>query len=86
MSRPSKSDEGRLEGLEGVSALHDQIQTSVGILTVRLRQIQRRAPQMTEWIRLADEELTRLADSCDDAQELLAAVLAADQEVRSRGG
>jgi len=86
MSRPSKEGEQRLQGLEGVSALQDQIQTSVGIITVRLRQIQRRAPEVSEWIRLADEELARLADSCDDAQELLAAVLAADQDVRSRGG
>jgi len=86
MSRPSKEDEQRLEGLEGVSALQDAVQTSAGVLAVRLRQIQRRAPEVTEWIRLADEELARLVDSCDDAQELLAGVLAADQAVRSRGG
>ena len=86
MSRLSKMESERLEGLEGVSALHDNIQTSVGILTVRLRQIQRRAPEVTEWIRLADKELARLADSCDDAQVLLAAVLAADQELRSQQG
>jgi len=86
MSRPSKSDEQRLAGLEGVSALHDQIQTSAGLLAVRLRQIQRRAPDATEKLALADQELARLVDSCDDAQELLAGVLAADQKVRSRGG
>ena len=86
MSRPSKEDEQRLEGLEGVSALQDAVQTSAGVLAVRLRQIQRRAPEVTEWIRLADEELARLVDSCDDAQELLAGVLAADQAVRSGGG
>ena len=86
MSRPSKTDEKKLEGLEGVSALHDKIQTSAGILAVRLRQIQRRAPDATEKLELADEELAQLVDACDDAQELLAGVLAADQETRSRGG
>ena len=86
MSRPSKTDEKKLEGLEGVSALHDKIQTSAGILAVRLRQIQRRAPDATEKLELADEELAQLVDACDDAQELLAGVLAADQKVRSRGG
>ena len=86
MSRPSKTDEKKLEGLEGVSALHDKIQTSAGILAVRLRQIQRRAPDATEKLELADEELAQLVDSCDDAQELLAGVLASDQKVRSRGG
>ena len=86
MSRPSKSDEQRLAGLEGVSALLDKTQASAGILAVRLRQIQRRAPDATEKLELADQELARLVDSCDDAQELLAGVLAADQETRSRQG
>ena len=86
MSRPSRKDEHRLEGLEGVSALQDAIQRSAGLLAVRLRQIQRRAPDVTEKLRLADEELARLVDACDDAQELLAGVLAADQEVRSKQG
>lgn len=84
MSRPSRTEAERLEMLEGISALQDAIQESVGILAVRLRQIQRRAPDVMEWIRLADEELARLADSCDDAQGLIAAMLSIEQQKRSR--
>jgi hypothetical protein len=39
MSRPSRSEQERLESLEGVAACHDEIQRSVGVLDVRLRQI-----------------------------------------------
>lgn len=84
MSRPSRTEAKRLEMLEGISALQDAIQESVGILAVRLRQIQRRAPDVMEWVRLADEELARLADSCDDAQGLIVAMLSTEQQKRSR--
>lgn len=84
MSRPSTREQARLERLEGLAAQLDEIQRAAGILDVRLRQMLRRAPRVRRWLDLANEELARLADSCDDAQELLFLVLDAEQEARCR--
>ena len=87
MSRPSTTDSQQLERLENVSALHLGMQQSIGVLSVRLRQIARRAEVSTiaRFVRLAEEELARLADDCDDAQAMVCEVLAVDQQKRTGG-
>jgi len=83
MSRPSKRDARRLEGLEGATALLAQALDAAGILAVRIRQVARRAPALRELVDPADEELCTIVDACDQAQELIGGVLAEGQAERS---
>jgi hypothetical protein len=72
-----------MAALEGASMqLYSALQ-SAGLLAVRLRQIQRRAPGLLDILRPADEEIARLVDACDRAHQLIAGQLAADQATRS---
>jgi len=82
MSRPSRSEEKRLEALEGIAALLSQVLEATGILAVRLRQVQRRAPELARVINPASEELRLIVDSCDDARRLLGEVLEMEQARR----
>ena len=84
MSRPSRTEEDRLEALEGAAALLSGVQHASGVLAVRLRQVKRRAPSLAELIGLASDELVRIVDGCDSAHELLKRILAAEQERRTQ--
>ena len=84
MSRPSRSEQERLEALEGASALLDEALRACGILSVRLRQVWRRAPELGAALELAGDEVARVVDGCDGARELLHQVLEVEQEERSR--
>ena len=83
MSRPFYAEQMRLETLEGVSGLLISVMRSAGILSLRMRQIGRRAPDMGPWLELANQELCVLVDGCDDAHELIRAQLQAEQVVRT---
>ena len=82
MSRPSRTESQQLEALEGAAALLHRALEASGVLTIRIRQIWRRNPQYGMYFGLVEEELARIVDACDQAQELLHQVLAADQEER----
>ena len=84
MSRPSQAEQARLEALEGASALLYSVLDSCGVLAIRLRQVLRRAPELGHLICPAIEELTMVVDRCDQAHELLKAVLVEEQVGRSK--
>ena len=83
MSRPSGRDARRLEQLEGASALLAQALDATGRLTVRMRQIWRRAPELGAVIEPADRELALVVDHCDQAQVLLEVAIAEAQARRT---
>jgi len=83
MSRPSRIEQRRLERLEGISGLLVSAMQSASILSLRLRQIGRRAPELASWLELANRELAELVDRCDDAHELVKAQLQAEQRLRT---
>lgn len=84
MSRPSKAEQERLEALEGMSALLDGVMRACGIVAVRLRQARRREPHLAGVLEPASEELALIVDSCDQAHEMVKAVLIASQARRTR--
>lgn len=82
MSRPSRIEQRRLERLEGISGLLVSAMKSGSILSLRLRQIGRRAPELVSWLEMANKELAQVVDRCDDAHELVKAQLQSEQKLR----
>lgn len=86
MSRPSRGDARRLEALEGIAGLLAQALDAADVLAIRLRQVERRAPELGALIGPAREELALVVGRCDRAQELVRAILAEDQVDRNSAG
>jgi hypothetical protein len=62
-------------------ALADVLKAT-GFLAIRLRQIHRRAPQLSALVDPGQAELSRIVDQADRAQELLGELLAQKQAER----
>ena len=89
MSRPSAAEARELEDLEGLGGIVADIQQAVGILSIRMRQILRRAQgdeQLLAVARPASAELARIADDADDMHQVLAGLLEKRQAGRTGGG
>ena len=85
MSRPSQAESARLEALETASThLYDAMQ-SCGVLAAHLRRLNRRVPQLSQIVELADREMARIIDDCDQAHDCVKQVLQSDQAERSAG-
>lgn len=84
MSRPSKAESIELARLERAAGMIAAAQESAGIIAIRLRQVERRAPQLHELVTAGQGQLTAIADGLDEAHALLAAVLEAKHAERSR--
>lgn len=91
MSRPSAAESVELQRLESLSALVSAIQAAVGILSLRMRQIRRRArgdQRLEAVVAPAVDELARIADGADDMYELLRLIHVdkqAERTARDRG-
>ncbi len=68
--------------METASAVLADALRAIGILAIRLRQIQRRVPHLTDLVNPGQQELARLTDDCDTAHELLGQILAEKQDDR----
>jgi hypothetical protein len=65
--------------------LEDAIEAA-GVLAAHLRRIYRRVPELGHIVQLADGEMARIVDDCDQARDRLVAVLDAEQMQRSVRG
>jgi hypothetical protein len=86
MSRPSAADAEQLAGLESLGGLVADIQQALGILSIRIRQIKRRAQgdrQLMAVVDPAGADLARIADDADDMHGLLCKLLAELQAART---
>jgi hypothetical protein len=86
MSRPSVVEANDLESLEGLSGLVADVQLAVGLLSIRMRQILRRAQgdeRLIAVVRPASVELARIADDADDMHELMRGLLERHQAKRA---
>jgi hypothetical protein len=70
----------RLERAAGMVANAHEL---TGLVALRLRQVQRRAPLLGELIEAGQRQVTALADALDEAHALIDAVLTEKHEVRS---
>jgi len=84
MSRPTKAEAIELERLERAAGMIARAQEEAGIVAIRLRQVQRRAPALRELVVQGQGQLTALADALDEAHELLGAVLEEKRAARHR--
>jgi len=75
MSRPSKAESVELERLEVASGMLAHALEVGGIVAIRLRQVQRRAPALHELIVAGQGQLTAMVDAMDEAYGLLHEVL-----------
>jgi hypothetical protein len=75
MSRPSRAAGIELERLECAAGQIARAQDLAGIVAIRLRQVQRRAPGLQELLVTGQAQLTALADALDEAHTLVSAVL-----------
>lgn len=83
MSRPSKAESLELARLERAQGMIAGAHELTGLVALRLRQVQRRAPLLGELIAAGQAQVTALADALDEAHELIAAVLETKHEARS---
>ncbi len=75
-----------MESLEGLSGLVADVQLAVGLLSIRMRQILRRAQgdeRLIAVVRPASVELARIADDADDMHELMRGLLERHQAKRA---
>ena len=85
MARPSRGEERELEQLETLAALSSSIIDAAGVLSVRLRQVQRRAlgdEALLKVLKPAGTQLAEIADQADDMHQVLRNLL--DQRQRER--
>ena len=82
MARPTKAEEVELERLERAAGMLARGQEATGILAIRMRQVERRAPGLRELVRAGQSQLVVIADALDEAHALLGEVL--DEKAKER--
>jgi hypothetical protein len=82
MTRPSKSESIELERLETAAGSLYQAIEAAEVLSLRFRQIRRRAPALRDLIGAGIEALTAMTVAMSTAYELLTAVLDEKQAQR----
>lgn len=82
--RPSRAESRELEALECASARVAHAQETAAIVALRFRQVERRAPGLSELTRTGQAQITQMVDALDEAHELLAQVLNEKHQVRSQ--